>query len=116
MYYETLKENIYTDYLTRQPKKAEVINNSRIDGKVTILPDSHKRAIRIETETEVYLQSYDTLIIRIDKVKQTATKLWYGYSATTMKHINEFMYEFTGALNTFNKKEWEKFKEFEVYI
>lgn len=45
----------------------------------------------IEDENgEIFLQSYNTLVCYIDK-NGTIKKLWDGYSATTMKHINNFL-------------------------
>lgn len=37
--------------------------------------------------------SYDTPVLRVtyDNNKVTFTKLWQGYSATTMRHINEYL-------------------------
>lgn len=112
-YFETLKTNVRNDYLMMNPKKADVIENAKKEGVSVILPNSNNRALAIFNNTAKYLQSYDTLILKVeyigDKIK--ITKLWNGYSKTTMKHINEFMKPYTGAENTFNKKEWEAFKE-----
>ena len=90
-YYRDLATNWQNDYLTRQPKKKDALNAASIDGKVTILPDSNNRAITIETDNDVYLQSYDTLILKRNKKTGRVTKLWNDYTATTMKHINTFL-------------------------
>ena len=37
------------------------------------------------------LCSYDTKILSYDNSRQTIIKHWDGYSATTMRHINEFL-------------------------
>ena len=42
---------------------------------------------------DVELKSYDTVVCRIHKGK--FERLWVGYSATTMRHINSFI-EFYG--------------------
>ena len=44
-----------------------------------------------ETENEIFLQSYDTFVCYFDKEKKIFEKLWDGYSATSMRHINCFM-------------------------
>lgn len=51
------------------------------------------------------LYSYGTPIAVIDHDGQFI-KLWRGYSATTMKHINSFRETF--GLSKFSKSEWEK--------
>lgn len=39
---------------------------------------------------EIFLQSYNTLVCYINKNGEIK-RLWDGYSATTMKHINDFL-------------------------
>lgn len=50
------------------------------------------------------LFSYDTPILRIN-ADNSLTKLWDGYSATTMKHINSFCDTF--GINGGGKKWWD---------
>ena len=57
----------------------------------------------IECKEGRYLQSYDTIICFIS-YGGTFEKLWDGYSATTMRHINSFM-NFAGW-NEYGKKAW----------
>lgn len=102
-YYETLKNDWRHDYLTEQPKKAAVLQNAKIDGIVKILPNSNNRAVTIETEGKIFLQSYDTVILSIDKKTEEIEKFWNDYSVTTMKHINDFLVPYG---KKFNKKEW----------
>lgn len=99
----------YDGWLFEAPKKADVLNNAKIDGKSYILSDSNNRAIVTESDNAIYLQSYDTLILKFDKVTKTLVKLWNGYSKTTQKHINTFLQIFDVA--PLNKKEWEQFTE-----
>jgi hypothetical protein len=40
-------------------------------------------------ENLIQLQSYNTIVCEIDNGK--FKRLWSGYSATTMKHINDFL-------------------------
>lgn len=111
-YFESLKTNYRNDYLMEAPKKDKVLKNAVIINadKKTILNNSNNRALILETKDAVYLQSYDTLILKVDKNTRTIYKLWFDYSQTTIKHINEFMQAYTGAINTFNKSQWTQFE------
>ena len=113
-YFDNITNNF--GYLFEAPKKAQVLENAKREGVSVILPNSNNRALAIFNNTAKYLQSYDTLILKVeyfgDKIK--ISKLWDGYSKTTLKHVNEFMQQYTGALNTFNKKEWEAFHEMTI--
>ena len=40
----------------------------------------------------IILKSYDTMVAAYDLEKKTFRRLWDGYSVTTMKHINSFIY------------------------
>ena len=51
------------------------------------------------------LYSYDTKILSYDNSRQTIIKHWDGYSATTMRHINELLLQRLKKRCT--KKEWE---------
>lgn len=44
----------------------------------------------IEKDGETLLQSYDTTVCKIDKSGEFV-RMWEGYSATTMRHINAFI-------------------------
>lgn len=50
------------------------------------------------------LYSYGTRILTINP-KGQIIKSWSGWSATTAKHINSFLY--ANGKETLNKKEWE---------
>ena len=51
----------------------------------------YRKAIILETPAgEKYLQSYCTLVCMIDK-NGNFKRLWGGESATTMKHVNDFL-------------------------
>lgn len=54
---------------------------------------------------EMLLKSYDTIVCKLD-AKGHFIRLWDGYSATTMKHINSF--RVACFLPKISKKEWEK--------
>ena len=97
------------DYLIKQPKKADVINNAKIAGNVSILGGSNNRAVVIKDGNTVYLQSYDTIVLSVDILTGKIKKLWDGYTATTLKHVNAFLKGFNGQ--QFNKKAWENFTE-----
>lgn len=54
----------------------------------------------VKTGTK-YLYSYGTLVARMNK-EGKLTRIWGGYSATTMRHINAF------AGRPIGKAEWDK--------
>lgn len=62
------------------------------------------KAIVTELDGSKTLTSYTTNVARIDK-EGHFIKLWNGYSATTMNHVNAF--RIMNGLNTLSKKEWE---------
>lgn len=48
------------------------------------------KAVAIEKDNgDIELKSYDTIVARIRN--GVFERLWYGYSATTMRHINSFI-------------------------
>ena len=76
-----------------------------------LTPSSHDRvksfygkAKVIEKDGETILQSYDTIVCKIDK-NGKLVRMWNGYSATTMRHINAFieLFEISGG----SKKWWD---------
>ena len=71
--------------------------------------DSHKsfygKAKVIVNDNGWYLQSYDTIVCMIDN-KGEFSRLWQGYSVTTMRHINAFR-ELMG-MDPINKAAWCK--------
>lgn len=58
----------------------------------------------IETDGETLLQSYDTTVCKIDKNGEFV-RMWSGYSATTMRHINAFIEMF--GISGGGKKWWD---------
>lgn len=50
------------------------------------------------------LKSYDTVVAYVAD-DGTVRRIWSGYSATTMRHIKEFVWQFAGQI--MNKKEWD---------
>lgn len=62
-----------------------------------LMPGGHDRtksfygkAKVIEKDGETLLQSYDTIVCKIDKNGEFV-RMWDGYSATTMRHVNSFL-------------------------
>ena len=54
---------------------------------------------------ECILISYNTAVMRYDMENQKVSRLWFGYSVTTQRHINAFLdlvgkSEFAGKHNT----------------
>ena len=92
-YYDDLKTDYRTDYLERSPRKAEALNSASVEGKVTILPNSGNRAITIETDEDVYLQSYGTLILRKEKQtgkgKEFNKEAWFFLSSSNESVTNK---------------------------
>ena len=62
-----------------------------------------KASIIIDNET-AYLRSYNTIVCSIDK-NGNFRRHWGGYSATTMRHVNEFLKQY-GKLDG-GKKYWD---------
>lgn len=58
----------------------------------------------IENNGENFLQSYNTIVCKVDK-NGKFVKMWDGYSATTMSHINSFTDLFN--INGHGKKWYE---------
>lgn len=50
-----------------------------------------------------YLQSYNTIVCAIDNAGNLH-RFWSGYSATTAKHINAFLFD--NKLKPLGKKQW----------
>lgn len=104
-YFESIADE-RSGYMLEHPRKAEVLKNAKQAGNVTILTGSNNRAVTIETPEKIVLQSYDTIILELDKESRKIRKKWTGYSKTTMNHINSFLHLYN--LPTLSKKEWEK--------
>lgn len=58
----------------------------------------------IEKDGETLLQSYDNTVCKIDKSGEFV-RMWEGYSATTMRHINAFIEMF--GISGGGKKWWD---------
>lgn len=52
-----------------------------------------------------YLQSYETIVAKIDR-NGKFTRLWYGWSVTTAKHVDSFRRN--NGLPGIGKAEWDK--------
>ena len=74
-YYESIAD-CRTGYLLEYPKKADVLNNARIAGQAAILPDSNNRALIIKAGDEIFLQSYDTVIMKVNETTGQIVKFW----------------------------------------
>lgn len=93
------------DFLDREEVKAlrEDVKERKKKRQHKGLDGSNGRATwYINENGEKVLTSYytDVVAIKGDKVR----KIWDGYSVTTMKHINLFLFE--NGLNTMSKHEW----------
>lgn len=61
------------------------------------------KALEIVADDGIYLMSYSTIVCSIS-FTGNVKRLWHGYSVTTMKHINDFL--FNNGCDTINKKCW----------
>jgi len=73
-------------------------------GKAQVLEDENGNA---------FLRSYDTIVAYIDPAGYFH-RLWSGYSATTQRHINSFMYEYGISPHMRNKAAWDRMPVEEV--
>lgn len=70
------------------------------------------KAMVIEHDNgDIELQSYETIVARIRNGK--FERLWSGYSATTMRHINSFLKTF--GINGGGKSWWTSLKVCSYY-
>ena len=76
-----------------------------------LTPGGHDRAKSfygkakvIEKDGETLLQSYDTIVCKIDKSGEFI-RTWAGCSATTMRHVNAFIDMF--GISGGGKKWWD---------
>ena len=65
------------------------------------------KASVIEEKGEKFLKSYETIVCKIGK-NDNFVRLWNGYSATTMRHINAFITKF--GINGGGKIWWNSLK------
>lgn len=65
----------------------------------------NKAHIIIADDNDIILQSYTTNVANYNTKTKKFTKLWNGYSATTMEHIKEFVAQYDIPF-TPNKKNW----------
>ena len=72
-------------------------------AKVRVLLKNGKAKVIHEDDGSLALKSYNTIVMRI--VNGQPIRTWGGYSATTMRHINEFMQQ--NGFNNGSKKLWE---------
>ncbi len=67
----------------------------------------------VECADGIYLQSYDTLVC-FKSHDGKFQKLWNGYSHTTMRHINAFMYHYCNV-RVGGKAWWESLETRKEY-
>lgn len=73
-----------------------------------------KAIVHYDHTTNTYtLQSYDTRVISYNATTNTLEKLWFGYSRTTMKHIIDFVRQYTNYPQDtqLNKKWWDNLSQ-----
>lgn len=80
--------------------------NERVknNGHLHLAGSNKKATVYTNAAGERVLRSYYIDVCKINKHGKF-TRLWSGYSVTTMNHVNEFRK--MNGLNTINKKEWQ---------
>ena len=96
-------QNITMDRMSEHINK--VYELLPVDGRKSF----NNRCKVIETGNRMYLMSYSTLVCYWDINTSSFVRLWWGYSATTMRHINAFM-RHIGFHKLGGKKWWESLK------
>lgn len=95
----------YWDYLTPDDNKElhrDVKERIRYYSHGIVPNCNNKATYYTDSNGDLVLRSYYTDVLKIHDGQ--IIKLWVGYSATTMKHINEFLHLF--GFNGLNKHEW----------
>lgn len=75
---------------------------SPVDSRKSFYGKAHA----IRNGNRIQLKSYNTIVLEWDEERKTLTRLWNGYSATTMRHVNSFMH-FLGFPSCGGKKWWD---------
>ena len=97
-------ESAYLDSEAQKALRKDI--KERVDSAEchTILEGTNKKATYyLNEDAEFVLRSYYTDVCKLDGYGNF-TKLWYGYSVTTMNHINAFLKEMGARQMT--KHEW----------
>lgn len=74
--------------------------------KATRQKSYYGKAKILESDNVIALCSYDTIVCYIDKQTNEFFRTWWGWSATTSKHVADFMR--LNGLEPLCKKDWEK--------
>ena len=72
--------------------------------KATLQKSYYGKAKVHEDDDFIVLQSYETDVLAIDKEQNKIVRLWSGWSATTAKHVNDFLLQ--NGFPKLSKKEW----------
>lgn len=85
----------------------------RYDSRKSFYGKAH--VIYDHNDDTITLRSYDTDVCRIVNKRSgfVFEKLWDGYSATTMRHVNEFIEQYTPysfSSKSGGKKWWDSLK------
>lgn len=68
----------------------------------------YSKAIVMEDDNTLTLISYNTMVATIDKTTHEFMYLWCDYSATTARHVNEFLQQ--NGFCKMSKKEMLSYK------
>lgn len=72
--------------------------------KATLQKDYYGKAKVREESGLIILKSYSIDVVAIDPAKNEIRRLWSGWSATTARHINDFLGQY--GFGRLSKKEW----------
>lgn len=78
------------DYLTRD-ECSDMRTYNREQKSLGWWPLCNGKARFKNVNGTVYLESYYTNVLAYDVANDTLTRLWDGYSKTTMRHVDEFL-------------------------
>jgi len=97
-------ESGYLDSDAQKALRKDIKERVNSDECHTIVKGTNKKATYyLNEDAEFVLRSYYTDVCSLDH-EGNLTKLWYGYSVTTMNHINAFLKEF--GCRQISKHEW----------
>lgn len=81
------------------------MTKTTLDPRYDSRKSFYNKAKVIETDDgELWLQSYSTIVLKI--INGSPVRTWGGYSATTMRHVNEFLKQ--NGIDEGGKKWWDE--------
>ena len=98
------RESTYLDSDAQKELRKDVRDRINSDECHIVVEGTNRKATYwCNEDAELVLRSYYTDVMSVDS-EGNITKLWNGYSVTTMNHINKFLEEL--GMKTLSKHEW----------